>query len=51
MQIPGAETAAIAAIAVPDQTDGGRLCGRVLAPTSGQISSAASILAGTVCGN
>jgi len=49
IEIPGAETAAIAAIAVPDQTDGGRLCGRVLAPTTGQISSAASILAGTVC--
>ena len=49
-QIPGADTAAIAAIAVPDQTNGGRLCGRVLASATGQNSAAASIAAGTVCG-
>merc|ERR1712110_1059682 len=31
IEIPGADTAAIAAIAVADQTNGGRICGRVLA--------------------
>ena len=49
-QIPGADTAAIAAISVPDQTNGGRLCGRVLASATGITSAGASIAAGTVCG-
>merc|ERR1711971_184198 len=49
IEIPGADTAAIAAISVPDQTNGGRLCGRVLASTTGSDSADASIVAGTVC--
>ena len=49
-QIPGADTAAIAAISVPDQTNGGRLCGRVLASATGKTTADASIAAGTVCG-
>ena len=49
-QIPGADTAAIAAIAIADQTNGGRLCGRALASTDSAVTDAASIVVGTVCG-
>ena len=49
-QIPGADTAAIAAIAIADQTNGGRLCGRVLASTGLQESDDTTAGTGTVCG-
>ena len=49
-QIPGAETATIAANSIAAVTNGGRLCGRVLASATGQASNAASTAAGTVCG-
>ena len=46
-QIPGAETATIAAISIAAETNGGRLCGRVLASATGKTTATA---AGTVCG-
>ena len=49
-QIPGAETATIAANSIAATTNGGRLCGRVLASATGITSAGASIAAGTVCG-
>jgi len=50
IEIPGAETATIAANSIAAVTNGGRLCGRVLASATGQASNAASTAAGTVCG-
>ena len=49
-QIPGADTAAIAAIAVADQTNGGRICGRVLASITAAESDDVIAGVGTVCG-
>merc|ERR1711971_1003251 len=48
IEIPGAETAAIAAIAIADQTNGGRLCGRTLASTAGVLLTA-TVISNTVC--
>ena len=49
-QIPGAETATIAANSIAATTNGGRLCGRVLASATAKASNAGSTIAGTVCG-
>ena len=49
-KVPGADTAAIAAISAAALTNGGRLCGRVLASATGILTNGASIAAGTVCG-
>ena len=49
-QIPGADTAAVAAIAVADQTNGGRICGRVLASITASESNDVIAGVGTVCG-
>merc|ERR1719483_982649 len=46
IEIPGAETATIAAISIAAETNGGRLCGRVLASATGKTTATA---AGTVC--
>ena len=46
-QIPGADTAAIAAISIAAVTNGGRVCGRALSSVTGQTTAAT---AGTVCG-
>merc|ERR1719400_646771 len=50
IEVPGADTAAIAAIAAAALTNGGRLCGRALSSASGSLTNAASIVTGTVCG-
>ena len=49
-QIPGADTAAIAAISAAALTNGGRLCGRALSSAGNSLTNAASIVTGTVCG-
>merc|ERR1711997_1083946 len=49
IEIPGADTAAIAAIAVADQTNGGRICGRVLASITAAESNDVIAGVGTVC--
>merc|ERR1719362_2076482 len=48
IEIPGADTATISAISIAAVTNGGRLCGRVLASATGQASNAGSTIAGTV---
>ena len=50
IKVPGADTAAIAAIAAAALTNGGRLCGRALSSASGSLTNGASIVTGTVCG-
>merc|ERR1719491_1536813 len=49
IEIPGADTAAIAAIAVADQTNGARICGRVLASITAAESDDVIAGVGTVC--
>jgi len=49
IEIPGADTAAIAAIAVADQTNGARICGRVLASITASESNDVIAGVGTVC--
>ena len=49
-KVPGADTAAIAAISTAALTNGGRLCGRALSSATGKLTNAASIVTGTVCG-
>merc|ERR1719361_1498314 len=49
IEIPGSDTAAIAAIAVADQTNGGRICGRVLASITAAESNDVIAGVGTVC--
>ena len=49
-KVPGADTAAIAAISVAALTNGGRLCGRALASATGLLTNAAATAVGTVCG-
>merc|ERR1719491_2758191 len=49
IEIPGADTAAIAAISAAALTNGGRLCGRALSSATGLLTNAASIAVGTVC--
>ena len=49
-QIPGADTAAIAAISAAALTNGGRVCGRVLASITAAESDDTIAGVGTVCG-
>ena len=49
-QIPGADTAAIAAISAAALTNGGRVCGRVLASVTAAESDDTIAGVGTVCG-
>ena len=49
-QIPGADTAAIAAINAAAVTNGGRICGRVLASITEAESDDTIAGVGTVCG-
>jgi len=49
IEVPGADTAAIAAISAAALTNGGRLCGRALSSATGLLTNAASIAVGTVC--
>merc|ERR1711894_779513 len=49
IEVPGAETAAIAAISTAALTNGGRLCGRALASATGLLTKAAATAVGTVC--
>merc|ERR1712008_542232 len=48
IEIPGVDTAAIAAIAVAAVTNGGRVCGRTLASTAGVLLTA-TVITNTVC--
>ena len=48
-KVPGADTAAIAAISAAALTNGGRLCGRALSSATDSLTDAASIVTGTVC--
>ena len=48
IKVPGADTAAIAAIAAAALTNGGRLCGRSLSSAAGTTVAIATT--GTVCG-
>ena len=50
IKVPGADTAAIAAIAAAALTNGGRLCGRALSSATGLLTNAAATAVGTVCG-
>ena len=50
IKVPGADTAAIAAISAAALTNGGRLCGRALSSAANSLTNAASIVTGTVCG-
>ena len=50
IKVPGADTAAIAAISAAALTNGGRLCGRALSSAGNSLTNAASIVTGTVCG-
>ena len=49
-KVPGADTAAIAAISAAALTNGGRLCGRAFSSAGGSKTDGASIVTGTVCG-
>jgi len=49
IEVPGADTAAIAAISTAALTNGGRLCGRALSSAGNSLTNAASIVTGTVC--
>ena len=49
-KVPGADTAAIAAISAAALTNGGRLCGRAFSSAGGSTTAGASIVTGTVCG-
>merc|ERR1711997_332402 len=49
IEVPGADTAVIAAISTAALTNGGRLCGRALSSATGKLTNAASIVTGTVC--
>merc|ERR1712203_1196367 len=49
IEVPGADTATIAAISAAALTNGGRLCGRALSSATGKLTNAASIAVGTVC--
>ena len=49
-QVPGADTAAIAAISAAALTNGGRICGRVLASITAAESDDTIAGVGTVCG-
>ena len=49
-QIPGVDTPAIAAIAAADQTNGARVCGRVLASVRAAESDDTIAGVATVCG-
>ena len=49
-KVPGADTAAIAAISAAALTNGGRLCGRALSSAGNSLTNGASIVTGTVCG-
>merc|ERR1712172_395893 len=49
IEVPGADTATIAAISAAALTNGGRLCGRALSSATGKLTNAASIVTGTVC--
>ena len=49
-QVPGADTAAIAAISAAALTNGGRLCGRAFSSVGASTTNLASIVTGTVCG-
>merc|ERR1711997_394516 len=49
IEVPGADTAVIAAISAAALTNGGRLCGRALSSASGSLTNGASIVTGTVC--
>merc|ERR1739847_156883 len=49
IEVPGADTATIAAISTAALTNGGRLCGRALSSATGKLTNAASIVTGTVC--
>ena len=47
IKVPGADTAAIAAISVAALTNGGRLCGRAFSSVTALLTTTT---AGTVCG-
>merc|ERR1739844_709608 len=49
IEVPGADTAVIAAISAAALTNGGRLCGRAFSSAGGSLTNAASIVTGTVC--
>merc|ERR1740129_2169665 len=49
IEVPGADTAAIAAIAIAALTNGGRLCGRALSSVGASTTTLATIVTGTVC--
>jgi len=49
IEVPGADTAAIAAISVAAITNGGRLCGRALSSVGASTTNLATIVTGTVC--
>merc|ERR1711971_679632 len=49
IEVPGADTAAIAAISAAALTNGGRLCGRAFSSAGGSKTDGASIVTGTVC--
>merc|ERR1739838_741834 len=49
IEVPGADTAAIAAISTAALTNGGRLCGRALSSAGNSLTNAAAIVTGTVC--
>merc|ERR1719264_1597065 len=49
IEVPGADTAAIAAISTAALTNGGRLCGRALSSAGNSLTNGASIVTGTVC--
>merc|ERR1712172_51045 len=49
IEVPGADTAAIAAISAAALTNGGRLCGRAFSSAGGSTTAGASIVTGTVC--
>ena len=50
IKVPGADTAAIAAISAAALTNGGRVCGRVLASITAAESDDTIAGVGTVCG-
>merc|ERR1712172_410542 len=49
IEVPGADTAVIAAISAAALTNGGRLCGRAFSSAGGSTTAGASIVTGTVC--
>merc|ERR1739846_113173 len=49
IEVPGADTAVIAAISAAALTNGGRLCGRAFSSAGGSTTAGDSIVTGTVC--